>query len=65
MHACSGCCTRCWDEVFVSAMPHTRATPCLRACVCAQVLRVFHDRLISAEDKALLQGKITELVQRR
>lgn len=30
-----------------------------------QVLRVFHDRLISTEDKDVLQKKVTELVQRR
>lgn len=30
-----------------------------------QVLRVFHDRLVCAEDKALLQAKVAELVQRR
>jgi hypothetical protein len=31
----------------------------------AQVLRVFHDRLISPEDKTVLQDKVAELVQRR
>lgn len=30
-----------------------------------QVLRVFHDRLISAEDKAIAHAKVAELVQRR
>ncbi|KAF8069431.1 DHC1 [Scenedesmus sp. PABB004] len=30
-----------------------------------EVLRVFHDRLISAEDKGLLQAKVAELVTRR
>jgi hypothetical protein len=30
-----------------------------------QVLRVFHDRLISPEDKQVLQEKVSELVQRR
>ncbi|WIA10356.1 hypothetical protein OEZ85_010548 [Tetradesmus obliquus] len=30
-----------------------------------EVLRVFHDRLISPEDKTVLQDKVAELVQRR
>jgi hypothetical protein len=42
----------------------TSADSC-RACVLPQVLRVFHDRLISPEDKAVLQDKVAELVQRR
>lgn len=30
-----------------------------------QLLRVFHDRLISEEDKTIFKGKVEELVQAR
>jgi hypothetical protein len=30
-----------------------------------QLLRVFHDRLISEDDKSLFKGKVEELVQAR
>lgn len=33
--------------------------------VCSQVLRVFHDRLICPEDKALVQDKLAEIIKRR
>jgi dynein heavy chain len=34
-------------------------------CLYVQILRVFHDRLICPEDKALVQGKLADIIQRR
>lgn len=48
----------CWRDVLTWLGAYM-------ACCVLQVLRVFHDRLISEDDKAVFNTKLTELVQTR
>jgi hypothetical protein len=41
---------------------HLVFLPCT---ACLQLLRVFHDRLISVDDKTIFTSKVEELVQAR
>lgn len=73
-HLCRICCSLCFDELTSACMCPRQPSDtdcCLKAMrflsctACSQLLRVFHDRLISEDDKTIFKSKVEELVQAR